>query len=96
MNQETINEYLQWSEDTFGKENWINVLSKLRTEEVWELREAIVLKGKEEQSEEIADCFLLLFKVAHLTGFNLDEIEKAIEKKLNILKQRKYKNGEKI
>lgn len=96
MNQKTIDEYLQWSKDTFGDENWINVLSKLRTEEIWEFRKAVVLEGKEEQKEEMADCFFLLIKAAHIVGINIQDIEQAMHKKLEILKQRKYENGRKV
>ncbi len=49
MNQKLIDEYIQWSKDTFGDEHYLNVLMKLRSNEIWEFREAIVLKGKAEQ-----------------------------------------------
>jgi len=96
MNQKMIDEYIQWGKDTFGEEYWLNVLMKLRSDEIWELREAIVLKGKPEQAEELADCFLLLFKVAHLTGFNVEDIEAAMAKKLIELHTRTYENGKRI
>jgi hypothetical protein len=69
---------------------------KLRSDEIWEFREAIVLKGKAEQAEELADCFLLLFKAAHLTGFNVADIESAMAKKLIELHNRTYENGKRI
>jgi hypothetical protein len=96
MNQELLNEYFNWSKDTFGEEHWLNVLMKLRSDEIWEFREAIVLKGKAEQAEELADCFLLLFKAAHLTGFNLSDIEAAMAKKLIELHNRTYIEGKRI
>ena len=96
MNQLLIDEYIQWSQDTFGDEHWLNVLMKLRSDEIWEFREAIVLKGKPEQAEELADCFLLLFKVAHLTGFNVEDIEAAMAKKLIELHNRTYENGKRV
>ena len=96
MNQELLNEYFQWSQDTFGDEHWLNVLMKLRSDEIWEFREAIVLKGKPEQAEELADCFLLLFKAARLTGFNLEDIEAAMAKKLIELHNRTYENGKRV
>ena len=96
MNQQLINEYIQWSKDTFGDEHWLNVLMKLRSDEIWEFREAIVLKGKPEQAEELADCFLLLFKVAHLTGFNVEDIEAAMAKKLIEFHNRTYENGKRV
>jgi predicted house-cleaning noncanonical NTP pyrophosphatase (MazG superfamily) len=96
MNQELLNEYFNWSKDTFGEEHYLNVLMKLRSDEIWEFREAIVLKGKPEQAEELADCFLLLFKAAHLTGFNLADIEAAMAKKLIELHNRTYENGKRV
>ncbi len=57
-----------------------------------EFREAIVLKGNAEQAEELADCFLLLFKAAHLTGFNVADIEAAMAKKLIELHRLKHNN----
>ncbi len=96
MNQELLNEYFQWSKDTFGDEHYLNVLMKLRSDEIWEFREAIVLKGKPEQAEELADCFLLLFKAANLTGFNLEDIEAAMAKKLIELHNRTYENGKRV
>lgn len=91
-----IDEYIQWGKDTFGEEYWLNVLMKLRSDEIWELREAIVLKGKPEQAEELADCFLLLFKAAHLIGFSVEDIEAAMAKKLIELHNRTYENGKRI
>jgi NTP pyrophosphatase (non-canonical NTP hydrolase) len=96
MNQKLIDEYIQWSKDTFGNENWLVVLSKLRNEEVWEFRKAVVLDGRNEQADELADCFFLLFKMAHLTGFNLEDIEAAMAKKLIELHTRKYENGKRV
>jgi predicted house-cleaning noncanonical NTP pyrophosphatase (MazG superfamily) len=96
MNQKLIDEYIQWSKDTFGNENWLVVLSKLRNEEVWEFRKAVVLDGRTEQADELADCFFLLFKMAHLTGFNVEDIEAAMAKKLIELHTRTYENGKRI
>jgi hypothetical protein len=96
MNQQLINEYIQWSHETFGDERWLDVLSKLRNEEVWEFRKAVVLDSRTEQANELADCFLLMFKMAHLTGFNLKDIEAAMAKKLIELHNRTYIEGKKI
>jgi NTP pyrophosphatase (non-canonical NTP hydrolase) len=96
MNQLIINEYIQWSKDTFGDERWLDVLSKLRNEEVWEFRKAVVLDGRTEQADELADCFFLMFKMAHLTGFDLEDIEAAMAKKLIELHNRTYIEGKRI
>ncbi len=96
MNQLLINEYIQWSKDTFGDERWLDVLSKLRNEEVWEFRKAVVLDGRNEQADELADCFLLLFKIAHLNGFNISDIEQAMAMKLIELRNRKFVDGKRI
>jgi NTP pyrophosphatase (non-canonical NTP hydrolase) len=96
MNQQLLNEYIQWSQDTFGNEKWLDLLLKLRHEELWELRNAIELESKQNQAAELADCFLLLFKVAHLNGFNVEYIEVAMECKLIEVHNRKYNNGKRI
>jgi NTP pyrophosphatase (non-canonical NTP hydrolase) len=96
MNQLLINEYIQWSEATFGQEYYLNVLMKLRSDEIWELRDAMVLKDRDNQAEELADCFLLLFKIAHLNGFNISDIEQAMAMKLIELHNRKFVDGKRI
>jgi NTP pyrophosphatase (non-canonical NTP hydrolase) len=96
MNQLLINEYIQWSQETFGNEWWDSVLAKLQNEELNELNEAIVFKDRKERGKELADCFLLLFKVAHLNGFNVEDIEVAMAGKLIELHNRKYENGKRI
>jgi len=99
MNQLLINEYIQWSKDTFGNEDWLLTLEKLRNEEISELGEAIMFssRGRQDIANELADCFLLLFKVAHLNGFNVADIEAAMASKLIELHNRKYEpNGKRI
>jgi NTP pyrophosphatase (non-canonical NTP hydrolase) len=97
MNQLLINEYIQWSKETFGNEWWLDSLLKLRHEELSELRNAIELESKQNQAAELADCFLLLFKVAHLNGFNVADIEEAMASKLIELHNRRYEpNGKRI
>jgi NTP pyrophosphatase (non-canonical NTP hydrolase) len=97
MNQDLINEYIQWSKDTFGNEDWLLTLEKLRNEEISELGEAIMFKNRNEVGKELADCFLLLFKVAHLNGFNVADIEAEMAGKLIELHNRKYEpNGKRI
>ena len=98
MNQLLINEYIQWSQDTFGSEDWQRTLAKLQNEEINELSEAIMFKSwKKDTANELADCFLLLFKVAHLNGFNVADIEAAMAGKLIELHNRRYEpNGKRI
>jgi NTP pyrophosphatase (non-canonical NTP hydrolase) len=96
MNQILINEYIQWSKDTFGNEDWQQTLAKLQNEEINELGEAILFKNRNEVGKELADCFLLLFKVAYLNGFNVDDIEEAMAGKLIELHNRTYDNGKRI
>jgi NTP pyrophosphatase (non-canonical NTP hydrolase) len=98
MNQLLINEYIQWSQDTFGNEYWEFTLDKLQNEEINELSEAILFKPwKKDTANELADCFLLLFKVAHLNGFNVADIEEAMAGKLIELHNRRYEpNGKRI
>jgi NTP pyrophosphatase (non-canonical NTP hydrolase) len=97
MNQLLINEYIQWSQDTFGNEDWEFTLAKLQNEEINELSEAILFSSKKEVGNELADCFLLLFKVAHLNGFNVADIEAEMAGKLIELHNRRYEpNGKRI
>jgi NTP pyrophosphatase (non-canonical NTP hydrolase) len=97
MNQLLINEYIQWSQDTFGSEDWQRTLAKLQNEELNELSEAIAFKNRKERGKELADCFLLLFKVAHLNGFNVADIEVEMAGKLIELHNRRYEpNGKRI
>jgi len=97
MNQNLINEYIQWSKDTFGNEDWQRTLAKLQNEEINELGEAIMFGYREHKGQELADCFLLLFKVAHLNGFNVADIEAAMAGKLIELHNRRYEpNGKRI
>jgi hypothetical protein len=96
MNQKLVDEYIQWSKETFGDERWLDVLSKLRNEEVWEFRKAVVLDSRNEQADELADCFFLMFKMAHLTGFNVADIEAAMAMKLIELHNRKFVDGKRI
>ena len=55
MNQLLINEYIQWSQETFGIEYWQFTLAKLQYEELNELSEAISFKNKKEVGKELAD-----------------------------------------
>jgi NTP pyrophosphatase (non-canonical NTP hydrolase) len=97
MNQILIDEYMNWSKDTFPNEWWGDALGKLQNEELNELNEAIVFKNRKERGKELADCFLLLFKVAHLNGFNVADIEAEMAGKLIELHNRRYEpNGKRI
>jgi NTP pyrophosphatase (non-canonical NTP hydrolase) len=97
MNQNLIDEYIQWSQETFGNEDWQRTLAKLQNEEINELGEAILFKNRKEVGKELADNFLLLFKVARLNGFNVADIEAEMAGKLIELHNRKYElNGKRI
>jgi NTP pyrophosphatase (non-canonical NTP hydrolase) len=96
MNQLLINEYMNWSKETFPNEWWGDALGKLQNEEINELGEAIMFKDKKEVGKELADNFLLLFKVAHLNGFNVADIEAEMAGKLIELHNRTYQNGKRI
>jgi hypothetical protein len=97
MNQNLIDEYIQWSKETFPNERCVDTLVKLQDEEINELGEAIMFGFREHKGQELADCFLLLFKVAHFNGFNVADIEAAMASKLIELHNRKYEpNGKRI
>jgi hypothetical protein len=63
---------------------------------MWEFRKAVVLDSRNEQADELADCFFLMFKMAHLTGFNVADIEAAMAMKLIELHNRKFVDGKRI
>jgi NTP pyrophosphatase (non-canonical NTP hydrolase) len=96
MNQNLIDEYINWSKETFPNEWWGDALGKLQNEEINELGEAIMFGYREHKGKELADCFLLLFKVAHLNEFNVADIEAEMAGKLIELHNRKYENGKRI
>lgn len=97
MNQDLINEYINWSKETFPNEWWGDALGKLQNEEINELSEAILFSNRSDKGNELADCFLLLFKVAHLNGFNVADIEAEMAAKLIELHNRRYEpNGKRI
>lgn len=97
MNQELINEYIQWSKETFGNEYWEFTLAKLQNEEINELSEAIMFKDRKEVGKELADCFLFLFKVAEFNGFKVADIEVEMSEKFSEVRNRRYEpNGKRI
>jgi len=96
MNIELLDEYITWSYETFGKESWTQVFKKLKYEELDEFKDATIVKGREQQAEELADCFFLLFKIAYLRGFKIEDIEAAMAAKLIELHNREYKNGKRV
>ena len=96
MNQQLLDEYFTWSKETFGEEKWIQTLKKLKYEELDEFKEATIIKGREQQAEELADCFFLLFKIAYLRRFTIEDIEAAMAAKLIELHNREYKNGKRV
>ena len=77
----------QFSIDVFHESNEVGHLEKLKVE----ADEAI------EHSDDIfeyADCLLTLFAASSKAGFTFEDITKASEEKLEILKKRKWKIGD--
>jgi NTP pyrophosphatase (non-canonical NTP hydrolase) len=97
MNQLLVNEYIQWSKETFPTEWWGDALGKLQNEEINELSEAIMFKDRKEVGKELADCFLFLFKVAEFNGFKVADIELEMTEKFSEVRNRRYEpNGKRI
>lgn len=72
--------------------SWINMMEKLMlvVTEVSEAAEAYRINDKDHFTEEIADTFIRLLDI---TGTLEIDIEKAIQKKMEINKTRPYKHG---
>lgn len=74
-----------------GTRGIIAKLSHLK-EEVTELQVAVDNGNKKEINDEIADCFMLLFDVAHDLKITENDIIKFSRVKLGINKDRKWSN----
>ncbi len=78
---------IDWQEEQFPKATTKSIITHLYME-VFELGEAVKLDSN--TSEELADCFLLLFGLAHKLDLGFDQIVKAIEDKMKINKFRTW------
>lgn len=93
--QNLMIEISTWSSQQFptleGTRGIIAKLSHLK-EEVTELQVAVDNGDKKEINGEIADCFMLLFDVAHNLKITENDIIKFSRVKLGINKDRKWSN----
>lgn len=93
--QNLMIEISTWSSQQFptleGTRGIIAKLSHLK-EEVTELQVAVDNGDKKEINDEIADCFMLLFDVAHALKITENDIIKFSRVKLGINKDRKWSN----
>lgn len=93
--QNLMIEISTWSSQQFptleGTRGIIAKLSHLK-EEVTELQVAVDNGNKKEINDEIADCFMLLFDVAHNLKITENDIIKFSRVKLGINKDRKWSN----
>lgn len=93
--QNLMIEISTWSSQQFstlvGTRGIIAKLSHLK-EEVTELQVAVDNGDKKEINDEIADCFMLLFDVAHDLKITENDIIKFSQVKLGINKDRKWSN----
>lgn len=91
--QNLMDEISTWSSQQFptleGTRGIIAKLSHLK-EEVTELQSAVDNDNKKEINDEIADCFMLLFDVAHALKITESDIIKFSQAKLGINKDRKW------
>lgn len=93
--QNLMIEISTWSSQQFptleGTRGIIAKLSHLK-EEITELQVAVDNGDKKEINNEIADCFMLLFDVAHNLKITENDIIKFSRVKLGINKDRKWSN----
>lgn len=91
--QNLMDEISTWSSQQFptlvDTRGIIAKLSHLK-EEVTELQSAVDNDNKKEINDEIADCFMLLFDVAHALKITESDIIKFSQAKLGINKDRKW------
>ena len=91
--QNLMIEISTWSSQQFptlvGTRGIIAKLSHIK-EEVTEVQSAVDYDDKKEINDEIADCFMLLFDVAHDLKITENDIIKFSRAKLGINKDRKW------
>jgi len=88
MTKELFIETIQWQNETFKKATALSKLAHLK-EELQELTNDVE-NDKPEKILEFADCFILLFGAAASAGFTYENIQEAIEEKMNINYRRKW------
>jgi NTP pyrophosphatase (non-canonical NTP hydrolase) len=89
MTKEMFNEITAWQRKTFKKATAQSAANHLK-EEVQELILELGFYDDEKKKAEYADCFLLLFGSAALSGMTYDDICEAINKKMEVNKARKW------
>jgi NTP pyrophosphatase (non-canonical NTP hydrolase) len=88
--QQLMNSHKAWEESSFKNATVLGKLHHLQ-EEVKEVIAAVELDAfPDATKEEFADCFLLLIGSARQFGLNASDLLHEAEKKLAIVKQRKY------
>jgi len=88
MTKELFEETTNWQSATFKQATALSKLAHLK-EELQELKIDIE-NDKPEKILEFADCFILLFGAAASAGFTYENIQEAIEEKMNINYRRKW------
>ncbi len=88
MTSEMFTLITNWQNKTFGKATAESKLFHL-LEEIKETHEAIITDDKNKRLE-FADCFILLFGAAASDGMTYEEINWAIEEKMEINFKRKW------
>ena len=92
--EKLFNEIVGWQDITFPEGNAISMAVHLY-EEVGELTQTVRyedLLGKVQTTDdELADCLILLFGIAHKRGMSFQDVEKIIIAKMEINKTRKWK-----
>lgn len=88
LQSETTESIGEWADTTFGITTALPAAVRLN-EEVAELLGSLVRKATDQEiTNEVADCEILIRRLAHTVGINLEE---AVSRKMEINRGRKWK-----
>jgi len=88
MNKQQFTTITDWQNKTFPTATARSATEHLR-EEVEELADDLRCKSGS-VAKEIADCFILLYAIAHKCGLDYETLTQAIDEKMNINYARKW------
>lgn len=78
-----------WAAETFPSQTAVGKLCHL-SEEIQELIEALESGETEAIESEYADCAILLMDVARTAGMDAAQVDRAIERKMDVNRSRKW------
>lgn len=94
MTELLLQRITEWQDKTFPKATPLSKLNHLKEELeeiIYEMRIPFSTVARDKRiEEEYADAFLLLYGSAYAFGMNLDDIQLAISRKMDINEKRKW------